>query len=307
MTFSEATRSFLQHCSFERRLSVHTMAAYEADLRDFRKWLPLGKVFEDIAEEDLKAYLEHMVVSRGSSVATVRRRLACLRSFYRYGREARWPFDPFGTWRPKLPRSRRLPRSLARTEVVSLIVKGQTIRRMDRDFRPAMLLMIATGLRVGELCGIKVEDVSPDCSEIRIRGKGARDRVVYVTDDTLKNELAAIVEQRRVKAGDLAGLWINRLGRPMRPQSIRCRLRRAAECAGVRRRITPHMLRHTAATLLIETGVDIRFVQRLLGHSSIATTEIYTHVTDEALRTTLRKADVLAGFGNTRDALLNAA
>ena len=88
-------------------------------------------------------------------------------------------------------------------------------------------------------------------------------------------------------------LFVNRYGSPMRPQSVRSKLRRLANDAGLARRVTPHMLRHTAATLLIETGVDIRFVQRLLGHSSIATTEIYTHVSDEALRATLERADVL--------------
>jgi integrase/recombinase XerD len=88
-------------------------------------------------------------------------------------------------------------------------------------------------------------------------------------------------------------LFVNRRGSPLRPQSIRSKLRRHAAQAGLTRRITPHMLRHTAATLLIESGVDIRFVQRLLGHSSIATTEIYTHVSDEALRTTLERANIL--------------
>jgi integrase/recombinase XerD len=90
-------------------------------------------------------------------------------------------------------------------------------------------------------------------------------------------------------------LFLNRRGSALKPQSIRSKLRRYAEVeVGLARRITPHMLRHTAATLLIETGVDIRFVQRMLGHSSIATTEIYTHVSDEALRVTLERADVLA-------------
>jgi integrase/recombinase XerD len=91
----------------------------------------------------------------------------------------------------------------------------------------------------------------------------------------------------------LGALFVNRYGAPLRPQSVRSKLRHLAREAGLQRRITPHMLRHTAATLLIESGVDIRFVQRLLGHSSIATTEIYTHVSDEALRKTLERADVL--------------
>ena len=88
-------------------------------------------------------------------------------------------------------------------------------------------------------------------------------------------------------------MFLNRRGLPLRPQSIRLQLRKYADRAGIGRRVTPHMLRHTAATLLIETGVDIRFVQRLLGHSSIAMTEIYTHVSDEALQSALARADVL--------------
>ena len=154
--------------------------------------------------------------------------------------------------------------------------------------------MVATGLRVGELCRIKLEDISPDCAVIRVHGKGSRDRVVYVTDDSLRTDIGAIVAQRR--HGDSVHLLLNRLRAPMKPQSIRSRLKNIASQSGIQRRITPHMLRHTAATLLIETGVDIRFVQRLLGHSSIATTEIYTHVTDEALRSSLARADVLSNL-----------
>jgi integrase/recombinase XerD len=155
--------------------------------------------------------------------------------------------------------------------------------------------MVATGIRVGELCAIKLSDVSPDCATIRIYGKGARDRVVYVTDPVLRQGLARLMNIRR--AQELPSLLINRRGSPMRPQSVRAKLRKIAGQAGLQRRVTPHMLRHTAATLLIETGVDIRFVQRLLGHSSIATTEIYTHVAEEALRATLERSNVLASLG----------
>ena len=125
---------------------------------------------------------------------------------------------------------------------------------------------------------------------LRVRGKGARDRIAYVSNATLAQELTTLAGQR----GGNGALFLNRSGRPLRPHSIRTRLRVLAEQSGLRRKLTPHMLRHTAATLLIETGVDIRFVQRLLGHSSISTTEIYTHVSDEALRTTLARANVLS-------------
>jgi site-specific recombinase XerD len=234
------------------------------------------------------------VATRSLSGATVRRRLACLRGFFRYQTEWEKSKDPFANWKPKLPRRMRLPRALARSELVSILESDLSVRRFEKDFRIALFLMVATGLRVGELCRIKLEDISPDCAVIRVHGKGSRDRVVYVIDGSLRTELSVMVAQRR--HGDSVHLLLNRLRAPMRPQSIRSRLRIIASQSGIQRRITPHMLRHTAATLLIETGVDIRFVQRLLGHSSIATTEIYTHVTDEALRSSLARADVLSNL-----------
>jgi integrase/recombinase XerD len=162
----------------------------------------------------------------------------------------------------------------------------------DKILAMAIRLMVSTGIRVGELCKLRPEDISPDGSSFRIHGKGSRDRVAYIADVNLQHELQRFVRSRREQ--DATGpLFVNRYGSQMRPQSIRSSLRRYAAEVGLARRITPHMLRHTAATLLIETGVDIRFVQRLLGHSSIATTEIYTHVSDEALRATLKRADVL--------------
>jgi integrase/recombinase XerD len=154
--------------------------------------------------------------------------------------------------------------------------------------------MVATGIRVGELCKLRVQDASPDALSLRVHGKGSRDRVVYVTDVALRADLTSLMAARRRQGGIATSIFINRVGSDLRPQSIRSGLRRAAENLGLTRRVTPHMLRHTAATLLIETGVDIRIVQRLLGHSSIATTELYTHVSDEALRTTLERANVLS-------------
>jgi site-specific recombinase XerD len=170
---------------------------------------------------------------------------------------------------------------------------------IDETLDVTIRLMISTGLRVGEVCRLRVEDISPDGLSLRVHGKGSRDRVAYVSDTTLRTDLSKIFKRRRIDAGSSAALFLNRRGFPIRPQSIRSKLRKVAGDAGIARRVTPHMLRHTAATLLIETGVDIRFVQRLLGHASIATTEIYTHISDEALRATLERADVL-GVLNTR-------
>ena len=297
MQFCVAVDEFLRFCNLERQLSVHTVAAYSADLRDFRKWLKVDVAIGDVAAATLREYLEDMVGSRKLTVATVRRRFACLRAFFRRAAHKEQCPDPFANWHPLLPRRKRLPRTLSRGEAAfllsfpsaTLVGAGES----DWVFATIVRLMVVTGMRVGELCKLGLDDLSPDCAVVRIHGKGARERVAYITDQGLRQDLQRIIRERRKSRPITSALFVNRHGAPMRPQSVRSKLRRLAKEAGLERRVTPHMLRHTAATLLIETGVDIRFVQRLLGHSSIATTEIYTHVSDQALRATLERADVL--------------
>lgn len=249
-----------------------------------------------VSTATLKDYLNVMVGERKLATSTVRRRMACLRSFFAYFADCNKMPNPFDGWRLRLPRRRTLPRALSRGEVSSLLsplrsASTQPHENSDAIFGTIVRLMISTGLRVGELCKLRIDDISPEGARVRVRGKGAKERIAYVTDAGLAAEL----KELRLNQGSHAqsSLFINRRGTPMKPQSIRLRLRRLANDEGLARRVTPHMLRHTAATLLIETGVDIRFVQRLLGHSSIATTEIYTHVSDEALRSTLTRANVL--------------
>lgn len=297
MQFGVAVREFLRFCELERQLSAHTVQAYAADLGDFRKWLKADVAIGDVSPAMLKNYLEDMVGERKLTVATVRRRFACLRAFFRRAAGKEGCPDPLATWHPLLPRRKRLPRALSRSEAVFLLTSGsnawEAAGEGEQVFAVIVRLMVGTGMRVGELCKLGVDDLSPDGAVVRIHGKGARERVAYITDQRLRRDLQGIVQQRRKSRPPSGALFINRHGAPLRSQSVRSKLRRLAKEAGIERRVTPHMLRHTAATLLIETGVDIRFVQRLLGHSSIATTEIYTHVSDQALRATLERANVL--------------
>jgi site-specific recombinase XerD len=301
MLLDTAAADFLRYCSVERQLSQHTLQAYAGDLGDFRRFMPANASLGSITDASLTEYLTDMVDRRKLAIATVRRRFACLRAFLRRYVLLELTPDLFSRWRLQLPRRKRLPRTLSRPEVSSLLTgfaACQSTSAPSRSARSstAVRLMIATGIRVGELCKIRVEDVSPDGRSFRIHGKGARDRVAYVSDVDLRSDLEKLVRWHRANGSAGGTLFLNRRARPMKPQSIRSELRRYSARAGTARRITPHMLRHTAATLLIERGVDIRFVQRLLGHSSIATTEIYTHVSDEALRMTLERADVLGTF-----------
>ncbi|WP_342709580.1 tyrosine-type recombinase/integrase [Bradyrhizobium sp. B124] len=300
MLISSAVTDYLRYCTIERQLSTHSLEAYAADLNDFHRFLGADRSVSSIVSADLGAYLSDLLERRRLSISTARRRFACLRTFFRRTAALAQAADPFHGWRLELPRRKGLPRCLSRSEVRGVLSSLASTRgKVTSSIRPVLIgarLMIATGIRVGELCKIRISDIAPEGTRVRIRGKGARDRHVYVSDAVLQSELVQLLECRAKERSKVAHLFLNRLKRPMRPQSIRRALRRYSEVSSNRRRITPHMLRHTAATLLIERGVDIRFVQKLLGHSSISTTEIYTHVSDEALRASLERADVLANL-----------
>ncbi len=298
MLFGAAAAEFVRFCAVERLLSPHTLQAYACDLNDFAKWLPARTGVSVITTETLKSYLASMVSERKLAMATVRRRIACLRCFFRRREELDRAVNPFMGWRLSLARRKRLPRALSSSEI-ALLLSGFR-RGLPQDtpnvLEVAIRLMIATGVRVGELCRLMVEDLSPEGSSIRIRGKGSRDRIAYVGDLGLRAALKWLARGQERTDGLSVPLFTNPRGGGLKPQVVRRGLHAVAQQVGIRRRVTPHMLRHSAATLLIEKGVDIRIVQRLLGHSSIATTEIYTHVSDETLRLTLERADILGNF-----------
>lgn len=302
MSLRGQCKQFLDYCSLERRLSQCTMDAYACDLADFRKWLPAGSDLPPIDTGILRDYLEDMVSQRKLSAATVRRRFACLRAFFRYAEATYNAHNPFDGWKLSLPRRKRLPRALSHGEASFLLSSsvsdglGAPSHLRESTLRMALSIMISTGVRIGELCGLKTDDVIQDGAALRIHGKGSRDRVVYIADASLRADLKELVRTRQQFFGTSSPLFLNCRGARMRPHSIRQRLGRFAKQVGIKRHVTPHMLRHTAATLLIETGVDIRIVQRLLGHSSIATTEIYTHVSDQTLRMSLERANILGGL-----------
>ncbi len=154
--------------------------------------------------------------------------------------------------------------------------------------------MVATGLRGGELVGLTVGDFDLAEGSIRVLGKGRRERVVYLPPGQLLSCFNQYLSQGDTEFDD--PLLINRSGRPLTTAALRDRIGRAARQAGIQRRVTPHMLRHTCATHLLDADVDIRIVQRLLGHASIATTEIYTHVSDTSLRRAVCQADIVGAI-----------
>ena len=235
-----------------------TVQAYTADLHDFQNWIVVDAAIADVSSATLKKYLEDMVGRRALAVSTVRRRFACLRAFFRrVAKQCEVP-DPFTTWLPVLPRRKRLPRALSRVEASYLIsARAPNLAPVRGDkaaFRIIVRLMVVTGMRVSELCKLSLPDIAPDGSVVRIHGKGAHDRVAYITDASLRGELRQILQSRYRSEFSNGAVFVNRNGVEMKPQSVRSKLRGLAKEVGLERRVTPHMLRHTAATLLIEFG-----------------------------------------------------
>lgn len=300
MTFDEAARAFLHHCRVSKSLSVHTLKAYAQDLAEARAYAGDDRPLAWWDRHSLRAYAAHLLDARGLKETSVKRRMACLRALFRWLElEEVIDVSPFHRLALTIRPPRRLPRDLSRAEIRALLAAPPCRPLADggdsSDFsrlttRLAVLLMLATGMRVGELTAVRLPDLRAEDGTIRIFGKGARERRVFVAEPEIKRLLRLYLKQRQRRAPATDHLLVTPQGQALTPQAVRLRLRRAGAAAGLERRITPHMLRHTAATQLLEAGVDIRFVQKLLGHHSIATTQIYTQVSDASLQKVMRRA-----------------
>jgi site-specific recombinase XerD len=284
--------SYLERCRTVRRLSSHTLDAYKNDLMQFAALVPKEAVPSPAL---LRECLTKIAEDPKYSPATIKRKFASVRAFFRSTDEA-LALETFGTWRLKIRMPTRLPKAIPRRELEMLLKQAQgrstDIGATDGGNHICLALMAATGLRVSELCALRIRDVRTDTGEIKVYGKGARERIVIVANHRVRQATASYIQTLPEADRPNSPLFLNRRGRPMTPQCLRLRLHSLARRSRLGR-VTPHMLRHTAATLLLEGGVDIRFVQRLLGHASIATTQIYTHVSDTALRSALERADVM--------------
>lgn len=270
---------FLRHLELERHLSPNTVAAYRVDLQGLAEFLERGG--SDLAtatHAQLRRWLAHLA-TRGFARSSIARRAASARSLYRFlvrrGTVEQNPASLLSA--PKVPG--RLPGVLKSGEAASLVTAPAGDAWSVRD-RAILELLYASGIRVSELCGLDLGDIDLDRGRVRVMGKGGNEREVPIGDpaaDAVRRFLERRGETIREGAGPKA-LFLNRRGRRLTSRDTRAVVEkyRGAVLAG--RRVSPHTLRHSFATHLMEGGADIRSVQELLGHASLGTTQRYTHV-----------------------------
>lgn len=284
MQFREAASAFVRHCQSIRKLSPHTVRAYELDLARFAQFLGRRAAVAACDRTVIQNYVRWLFDVRALKESSVKRHLATLRSFFRWLEEDIGDVDdPFRGTRIRIRMPKRLPRVIARSDLRRLLRHGDTQSFSDLTAYVATELLFATGMRVSELASLLDRAVDLDDGTITIVGKGNRQRRVFIPDE-IKSLLRDYRAVRDRCAADAETFLVNSRGAAASPQMIRRLVRIHGERALVRDRVTPHMFRHSVATYLLEEGVDIRYVQRLLGHRSISTTEIYTHVADTALK-----------------------
>ena len=295
MFVSDVCALFLGHCRSAVNLSDHTLRAYRSDLKDFLNFFPSPTKIAAIRKEHLRDYIRYLREQRCLKDATIRRRLACTKLLFKWSvSESMIRTNPFDTLNERIRLPRRLPRALSRLDA-EILRKAITSTSRNDSYdvvceKTAIQLLLDTGIRVGELADIRLDDLSLSDQSMKIRGKGNRQRLVYLLSPPLHKAISRYLPVRKKVDTRSDKLFITEDGNGMTPAKIRLFLRDISVKAGVQRHTTPHMLRHTCATHWLEAGLDIRFVQKLLGHQSIATTEIYTHVSDQGLRAALARA-----------------
>jgi integrase/recombinase XerD len=314
MPLDRATETYLRHIAIERGLSQHTLSAYRRDLGTFASWLETAPVIDSdgadraggaavigdvarIARADLAGFVEHLATRPEGPLAprSIARMLSSVRSFTAFAAGEGWlPLDPGASVRPpKAPM--RLPKAISVHDMGRLLAAAAPSPDDPVQLRDRALLelLYATGARISEAVGLSVDDVTTlsdagdTLSVVKVTGKGNKQRVVPLGSYARAAIDAYLVRARPVFAArgtSTPALFLGARGARLSRQSAWLVIQAAADRAGLAEHVSPHTFRHSFATHLLEGGADVRVVQELLGHASVATTQIYTMVTADMLR-----------------------
>ena len=279
-TLSKSIADYLEAGEYERKLSPDTLKAYRIDLQQFA--LFVSGVWPD--RDLLSSYVKHL--NQNFAPRSVKRKIASIRAFYHELKlDGTLEESPFDKLHIRIQSPKQLPRTIPSQIVHDLLQcayasYSSSRRNILRDIM-VLELLFSTGLRVSELCALSKDTFILEDGELRllINGKGSKERVLQIVTPELLKLVRIYCHEFQTEIQTQGFILFNQRGKPLSPQSVRRIIQKYLNKIGVEYHVTPHMFRHTFATSLLEAGVDIRYIQSLLGHSSISTTQIYTHVT----------------------------
>ena len=278
--------NYLHVCEAQRELNDKTVKAYRIDITQFLDYLTANHLLID--KKGINNYLDYL--HEKYRQRTVKRKIASVKAFFNYlDYEERIESNPFNRVRVRFKEEQLLPRSVSLETIEELLKymyqqKGNNElsmwkrRLILRDICVVELLFM-TGMRISELCELHQNSIDLSKGIIRVYGKGSKERIIPIGNAKVLRLLQEYGDEfeKEIKGN----FFVNRYGEPLSTQTVRLMLRHYTKAAGIEQHITPHMIRHSFATLLLEKGVDIRIIQQLLGHASIVTTQIYTNVASE--------------------------
>ena len=286
LILEDAINKFLFHCQYEKGLSSKTLIAYQIDLGQFVAYI------KEI-EEKIDVYMINREILKGYifkishfKPKTIKRKIASLKAMFNFLEYEEDHFvNPFRKMKIKLKEPYILPTVMTFDEIKKILqilyTEHNDNKNKDKYMFKAQIrsiaiveLLFATGIRVSELCGLKCENIDISHGIMKIWGKGSKERIIQIC----QSEVLFALKSYNKLFKPQSFFFINRLNNPITTQSVRLLIQRCVKLVGLTKKITPHTFRHTFATLLLEEDVDIKYIQNLLGHSSIVTTQIYTHV-----------------------------
>ena len=287
ITIRKVITDFIFHCQYEKNLNEKTIKAYRTDIEQFLqfvkdKFSERSSIYA-INKDAIKEYIQYLSCFKAK---TSKRKIATLKAMFNYFEFENDDFiNPFRKIKLKLKEPLILPTVMQINEVKKILQllynefhtnKFPASYKAKAQLRDIAIveLLFATGIRVSELCNLNCSDIDLKNGSIKVFGKGSKERIIQIC----QKEVLAVLNNYYKAVKPTSSFFINRLGRQISPQSVRLLIKRCGKLTGLDKKITPHTFRHTFATLLLEEDVDIKYIQNLLGHSSIATTQIYTHV-----------------------------
>ena len=277
---------YLEYCQYRKRLDSKTLKAYRIDLNQYQNFS--SKFSVCLSKTVLDQYITNL--HKQYKPKTVKRKIASLKAFFHYLEyQELLSENPFTKLDIRFREAKLLPKTIPfhsiQTFLCTLYEQKERakstyeLRCCIRDIA-VIELLFATGMRISELCSLKPTDIDMKSHNILIYGKGARERILQIENPDVISAMTLYQDTFKEDIATCGYFFVNRLGRKLSDQSVRFMIKHYSELSQIDQHITPHMFRHSFATLLLEQDVDIRYIQKMLGHSSISTTEIYTHVSN---------------------------